>query len=131
MQDGSHAIFLSTMGQDAENVPEVLVKFLKFVKANLEESQKDFGDPYVEKLQRDIQKIKVSREMGRCYMMFDELIAEERKEGILLGKEEQMRMLIEKKLAKGLSISQIAEHLEEEEETIRKYVEKLKEVSYK
>lgn len=38
MQDGSHAIFLSTMGQDAENVPEVLVKFLKFVKANLEES---------------------------------------------------------------------------------------------
>ena len=64
-------------------------------------------------------------------MMFDELIAEERKEGILLGKEEQMRMLIEKKLAKGLSIAQIAEHLEEEEETIRKYVEKLKEVSAK
>ena len=131
MQDGSHAIFLSTMGQDTENVLEALVKFLKFVKANLEESQKDFGDPYVEKLQRDIQKIKVSREMGRCYMMFDELIAEERKEGILLGKEEQMRMLIEKKLAKGLSIAQIAEHLEEDEETIRKYVEKLKEVSSK
>ena len=141
MQDGSHAIFLSTMGQDADNVPEALVKFLKFVKANPEESQKDFGDSYVEKLQRDIQKIKVSREMGQRYMMFDELIAEEKEEsrrkgqeegrveGILLGKEENMMMLIEKKLAKGLSISQIAEHLEEEEETIRKYVEKLKEVS--
>ncbi len=129
MQDGSHAIFLSTMGQDADNVPEALVKFLKFVKANPEESQKDFGDSYVEKLQRDIQKIKVSREMGQRYMMFDELIAEEkeesRKEGILLGEESKLKKLIQKKLVKGLSIPEIAEHLEEDEETVRKYIEEI------
>ena len=64
MKDGSYAIFLSTRGQNNDAVPEVLVKFLKFVRANLEESKNDFKDPYVEKLQKDIRKIKVSREMG-------------------------------------------------------------------
>lgn len=60
MKDGSYAIFLSTRGDDDGDVPETLVKFLKFVKANLEESQKDFKDPYVKKLQKDIRKIKVA-----------------------------------------------------------------------
>ena len=68
-------------------------------------------------------------------MMFDELIAEEkeegRKEGMLLGEEAKLKAQIQKKLAKGLSIPEIAEHLEEEEETIRRYVEKIREVSPK
>lgn len=48
-----------------------------------------------------------------------------RKEGILLGEESKLKKLIQKKLVKGLSIPEIAEHLEEDEETVRKYIEEI------
>lgn len=81
MKDGSHYIFLSTKGKNRDEVPEELVRFLKFVSADLEDSQKDFEDCYIEKLQSDIQRIKGSREMGQKYMWLEEMMEEERKEG--------------------------------------------------
>ena len=42
-----------------------------------------------------------------------------------LGKEELLLQLVEKKLARGISISEIADALEETEETIRQLVNKL------
>lgn len=50
IDDGRTTIFLSTRGKNAEEVPEELVKFLNFVKADLEESKKDFADDYVKSL---------------------------------------------------------------------------------
>ncbi len=38
---------LSTKGENQEDVPEELVKFLKYVGTRLEESEKDFGSEYV------------------------------------------------------------------------------------
>ena len=43
-------------------------------------------------------------------------------QGLEQGKERLLRLQIEKKLAKGLSLSEIAEALEEKEETIRKII---------
>ncbi|WP_346664352.1 hypothetical protein [uncultured Merdimonas sp.] len=43
-------------------------------------------------------------------------------QGLEQGKEQLLRLQIEKKLAKGLSPSEIAEALEEEEETIRRMI---------
>ncbi len=40
--DGLYTIFLSTAGKNESEVPEALVSFLKFVKADLSESSKDF-----------------------------------------------------------------------------------------
>ena len=51
LQDGSQTIFLNTHGTNEDEVSEELVKFLKFVKADLSESEDDFGDYYVESLQ--------------------------------------------------------------------------------
>ena len=42
--DGSCTIFLSTRGENEEAVPPELVRFLKFVTADLEESEGDFQD---------------------------------------------------------------------------------------
>ena len=42
--------------------------------------------------------------------------------GLEQGKEQLLRLQIEKKLAKGLSPAEIAEALEEEEETIRRMI---------
>ena len=59
-----------------------------------------------------------------------ELIAdgkqEGREEGKQLGKDEKLRELVVKKVKKGLSVSEIADVLEEDEETIRKIIESLK-----
>ena len=73
---------------DAE-VPEELVCFLKFVKADIKERQKDFHNEYVRKLQEFIKHIKKNRKMEEKYMLFEELLKEEwetgRKEGLQEG----------------------------------------------
>ena len=92
MRDERKTIFLSTVGENPSEVPKELVKFLQFVKADLDESMEDFEDDYIKKLQDTIQDIKVSREMERKFMTLEELIKDERKlaraEGIAEGKAE-------------------------------------------
>lgn len=50
--DGSISIFLSTRGENENEVSERLVKFLNYVKASKEESEKDFEDEFISKLQK-------------------------------------------------------------------------------
>lgn len=103
LRDGSETLFLSTEGKNTSEVPESLVKFLQFVKADLEDSEKDFKDAYVQELQKSIYQIKRSREMGERYMVFEEMMRDERnegrkegrKEGRLEGKREAVLKLLE------------------------------------
>lgn len=88
LQDGSVTIFLSTAGKNSEDVPSELVKFLKFIASDLEGSKADFEDPYVEQLQNSVNKIKSDREMGERYMIFEEMLREERQEGLEAGRKE-------------------------------------------
>lgn len=78
--DGCCTIFLSTKGKNEESVPPELVRFLKFVTANLKESEQDFGDELVNRFQNSIRDIKKSREMGERYMIFEEILREEKQE---------------------------------------------------
>ena len=57
------------------------MKFLRFVKADLSESESDFEDDFVEKLQETIHRIKGSREMEERFMIFEEMLRDERAEG--------------------------------------------------
>ena len=50
LEDGCETIFLSTRGENPEDVSVEMVKFLAYVHADLEESTADFGDVFVEKL---------------------------------------------------------------------------------
>ena len=95
MQDASRTVFLSTVGENPEEVPESLVKFLKFVHADLEDSTKDFEDAYVRKLQRSVQNIKFSREMEAKYMLLELLMKDEFKAGKAEGKAESILELLE------------------------------------
>ena len=81
MDDGAYTIFLSTKGTNEDEVSEDLVKFLKFVGAKPSESEKDFDDAFVRRLQKSIKEVKASREMGARYMTFQELLKDEREEG--------------------------------------------------
>ena len=94
-QDGAVSIFLSTYGENEKEVPERMVNFLKFVRADLEDSEKDYKDAYVKKLQESIRHVKESREMEERFMLFQEMLREERTEGILFGKAEDVVELLE------------------------------------
>ncbi|MCF2669435.1 hypothetical protein [Faecalicatena contorta] len=76
------------------------VSFLNFVKADLSESETDFKDDFVEKLQDTIRRIKSNREMEERFMIFEEMLRDERAEGkaegIAEGKAEAvLEMLLE------------------------------------
>lgn len=95
LDDGSCTIFLNTKGENVEEVLVELVRFLKFVTADLEESEEDFQDKLVKQFQETIHNIKTDREMGERYMIFEEMLREEkqegRQEGLLEGRIEATR----------------------------------------
>ena len=72
-----------------------MVNFLKFVRADLEDSEKDFKDAYVQKLQESVRHVKESREMEERFMLFQEMLREERTEGMLFGKAGSVIELLE------------------------------------
>lgn len=96
-------------GEDYETMPDMFVVFvcdfdpfgehlycyLKFVTADLEESEEDFQDKLVKRFQETIHNIKADREMGERYMIFEEMLREEkqegRQEGLLEGRIEATR----------------------------------------
>lgn len=87
LQDGSRTVILSTKGQNDQDEPEELVKFLKFVGAGAEESQWDYADAYVSRLQKTVAGIKADREMEDMYMLlWNEILRDEREEGRLEGR---------------------------------------------
>ena len=107
--DGCQTIYLSTKGKNAEKLPESLVRFLKFVAADIEQSESDFEDEFVGQLQKSIHNVKESREMGERYMIFEEMMRDERKagreEGALLAKRAFIFELLE-------DVGRISEELE-------------------
>ena len=86
LDDGSCTIFLSTKGENEEEVPPELVRFLKFVTADLEESEEDFQDELVKQFQETIRNIKTDRKLGERYMIFEEMLREEKQEGRIEGR---------------------------------------------
>ena len=88
LEDGRKSIFLSTRGENDEEVTLELKKFLQFVRANDEESEADFHDEFVEQIQESIHSIKVSRKMEERFMLFQELLKDERAEGHAEGRAE-------------------------------------------
>ena len=81
MDDESETVFLSTMGKDPESVPNELVKFLKYVRADLQESMEDFEDEFVGTLQKTVHEVKQSRRMEERYMLTELLMQDERRAG--------------------------------------------------
>ena len=92
LEDGSTTIFLSTRGKNNDEVSPELVKFLEFVKADLAGCEADFEDEFIEQLQKSVQNIKASREMEGRYMVFEEVIREERQEAKV---EERIEAILE------------------------------------
>lgn len=98
LEDARQIIFLSTQGKNREEVPKELVTFLEYVKADLEESQKDFHNSYVRRLQDSVQRVKANREMEERFMLLEEKLKEERAEGEKIGQIQGARDMLLKML---------------------------------
>lgn len=114
LKDGAYSIFLSTQGKNSHEVPDKLVKFLEFVKAELSESTNDFGDEYVKQLQESVRTIKANREMEERFMVLREMLEEERLEGREEGRIIALIEVIQKLKFKNKSAAEIAELLTED-----------------
>ena len=113
--DERYTIFLSTRGENPQEVSESLVNFLKFVKADLKESKEESEDPFVRQFQKTIEKVKVNREMGERFMVFQEMLSEERAVGRNEGKQEMQKETIVRLLGKLGSLSDsLRKQIEEE-----------------
>ena len=88
LEDGRAILFLNTHGKNESEVPKELVTFLRYVKADLAESEEAFDDPYVEQLQKFTRKVKRSREMEERFMIFEEMLKEEHAQGLEEGRRE-------------------------------------------
>ena len=88
LEDGRTIVFLNTHGKNESEVPKELVTFLRYVKADLAESEEAFDDPYVEQLQKFIRKVKRSREMEERFMIFEEMLKEEHAQDLEEGRRE-------------------------------------------
>ncbi len=86
--DGSHTIFLSTVGKNDDEESKELIQFLKFAGADLAGSNREYEDAFVRRLQESVNKIKFDREMGRRYMTMKELLKDEFQAGKAEGKVE-------------------------------------------
>ena len=95
-EDGEYTIFVSTKGTNESEVPQELVSFLQYVGASLEQSEADYEDDLVKRLQNSVKEIKVNREMGARYMLFEEMMKDEYKAGMEKGMEKGLLIALEK-----------------------------------
>ena len=111
--DGSHTIFLSTKGENAGEVTKELEAFLKYVKANLNESQEKVEDDFVTLLQERVGKIKRDREMEERFMLLEEMLKDERSQGKKEARQEMVMALLRARV--DVKVIQQASGVSEEE----------------
>lgn len=135
LEDGAVRIFLNTRGTNPEEVSQELVDLLHYLEHTTDEEAEKTDSQRIRRIHSHVCKVKSSEEIGVKYMQaWEEKYYEKqeaREEGIKLGIEEgiqtgerrKLRELAIKKQQKGKSIEEIAEILEEDEETIRQLLE--------
>ena len=68
--------------------------FHRFVTADLEESEGDFQDELVKQFQETSRNVKTDRKMGERYMIFEEMLREEKQEGRIEATQEAVLELL-------------------------------------
>ena len=125
--DGAKTLFLYTKGTEG-NPPEELRQLLRYMEDTRAENA---VTPELRELHKMVTQVKCDKEVGLAYMKAYELEQrllrqgreEGRAEGLGIGEERKLLNQIIGKLKKGKSILEIAEALDEDEESISRRVE--------
>lgn len=131
--DKAVRIFLNTKGTNHEEVSKELADFLHYVENTTDEAAKCSGSRRIQRIHGRVRKVKISEEVGVRYMQAweekyyerEEAREEGRQEGLEEGKLFRDRELIKKKLARGQSVAEIADALEESVEVIEALIKEL------
>lgn len=99
-EDGRYMIFLNTKGTNDDEVSPELAAFLKYVGAGREESEADYGSPYVDGLQKTVQRLRQSWDMEVKYMSLELAFQDERREGYHEGLEKGQIMVFKELIAR-------------------------------
>ena len=89
--DGTCRIFLNTHGTNADEVPEELVDFLNYVEHSCLPAAGE--DDLLQRLQSRISTLKHSRVMEERYMLFGEMLEDERREGREEGRTSMLSLI--------------------------------------
>ena len=121
--DGCSTVFLSTKGTNDDEVSESLRNFLKFAGADKEKASDDYQDEFVSKLQKSVEKIRNSREMGASYMKLEELLNDKFKagkaEGLSEGRAEGEKALVSLVIGHLSDIAPVSDNLEQRISSIK------------
>ena len=93
--DGRTIVFLNTHGKNESEVPKELVTLLNYIREDVEGSEREFHDSYVERLQKFIREVKADREMEERFMIFEEMLKDERAEGRVEGCKETLLLYLQ------------------------------------
>lgn len=128
LEDDCTTIFLSTKGNNDQEVESALVDFLKFVKNSTKEVAESSEDARIQYIYKKIESLKQQAEMEADYMKMEErdrLMREEaemrgKKMGEEIGEYNKLKFLVSRKEAKGYTVEEIADMLEEDVDSIQK-----------
>lgn len=95
VNDGVETIYLNAHGKNRNDIPEELLQFLDYVKNTGRKEGVSTIDPFVRHLQDTIDKIKLNRGMEERYMLLEEMMRNEKRE----GKQECLLALLESKFS--------------------------------
>lgn len=84
--DETKRIFLSTKGKNDDEVPETLIHFLNYIEDSTDTYVNKIHDSKISRLHEMIQEFKKSRGLEEHYMMFEELLQSESREGFERGR---------------------------------------------
>lgn len=147
LMDGATRIFLSTKGENNDEVPAELVEFLHYLEQTTDETAGKSSSEKIHRIHERVRKVKTNEAVGVKYMQaWEEKYyaeqearerghaegleagrAEGRAEGRIEGERVNMKKLVAKKLKKGKSIEEIADALEEETDVIEQLINEIKE----
>lgn len=90
--DEVYKVFLNTKGQNDEEEAQELVRFLRYVDGACS-SEERRSDELLGRIEARITEIKQSRGMEVRYMLFSEMLSDERKEGRQEGREKLLQLM--------------------------------------
>ena len=133
LNDGARRIFINTKGNNPKDFSQEFLDFMDYINQTTDLVAERSKSNRIRKINDRVRSVKDSEKVGVKLMQaweeryYDRLEAREEghAEGMREGMRDALRNLIQKKLAKGKSIEEIADILEEPIEVIKELVEEL------
>ena len=124
LQDGATRIFLNTKGYNKENVSQELIDFLHYIENSTEETAAAINSKRIQRIHERVCRVRTNEQVGVRYMQAWEERIYDRQDGREMGRKEQDIIktitLVKKNMARGLSLKDIADFLDEDVSEVQK-----------